>query len=95
MKIARVTPAELAASAVEFHALLRDAVDHGASIGFTLPLAEAEVAEYWRKVGADVAAGTRVLPAITSTSIRARNSGSQASRRTAPTGIGQARDPSR
>lgn len=61
MRITRVTAAELAASAVEFHALLRDAVDHGASIGFTLPLAEAEVAEYWRKVGADVAAGTKLL----------------------------------
>src|SRR4051812_4629426 len=61
MKIARVSAAELTASAVEFHALLRDAVDHGASIGFTLPLPETEVAEYWRKVGADVAAGTRLL----------------------------------
>ena len=61
MKIARVTATELAACAVEFHALLRDAVDHGASIGFTLPLAEAEIADYWRKVGADITAGTKVL----------------------------------
>jgi acetyltransferase len=61
MRIAPVTPAELAACAVEFHALLRDAVDHGASIGFTIPLAETEVADYWRKVGADVAAGSKLL----------------------------------
>lgn len=61
MKITPVTSAELAASAVEFHALLRDAVDHGASIGFTIPLSETEVAEYWRKVGADVAAGAKLL----------------------------------
>lgn len=61
MKIAPVTAAELAACAVEFHALLRDAVDHGASIGFTLPLAEGEIADYWRKVGADITAGTKLL----------------------------------
>lgn len=61
MRIAPVTAKELAASAVEFHALLRDAVDHGASIGFTLPLTETEVAEYWRKVGADIAAGSKLL----------------------------------
>jgi acetyltransferase len=61
MKIARVTAAELAASAVEYHALLRDAVDHGASVGFTLPLPETEVAEYWRKVGVDITAGSRLL----------------------------------
>ncbi len=61
MKIAPVTADQLARSAVEFHALLRDAVDHGASIGFTLPLAEAEVAGYWRKVSAEVAAGTKLL----------------------------------
>jgi acetyltransferase len=61
VRITRVTAPELAASAVEFHGLLRDAVDHGASIGFTLPLAETEVAEYWRKVGAEVSAGTKLL----------------------------------
>jgi acetyltransferase len=61
VRIVTVTAAELTASAVEFHALLRDAVDHGASIGFTHPLAETEVAEYWRRVGADVAAGTKLV----------------------------------
>lgn len=61
MNIGPVTPAELQRNAAEFHALLRDAVDHGASIGFTHPLAEAEVMDYWRKVGADIAAGTKLL----------------------------------
>lgn len=63
MNLAPVTAEELVCRATEFHALLRDAVDHGASIGFTLPLAEADVADYWRKVGADVAAGHKVLMA--------------------------------
>lgn len=63
MNLAPVTAAELLRDAAEFHALLRDAVEHGASIGFTLPLAEADVVDYWRKVGADVAAGHKVLVA--------------------------------
>jgi ribosomal protein S18 acetylase RimI-like enzyme len=61
MNIVVVTPEDLARSAGEFHALLRDAVEHGASIGFTLPLAEVEVADYWRKVGTEVAAGHKLL----------------------------------
>jgi GNAT superfamily N-acetyltransferase len=61
MRIAAVTPEELQRDPAEFHALLRDAVVHGASIGFTQPLVEAEVAEYWRKVGAEVAAGLKLL----------------------------------
>ncbi|HYC72838.1 MAG TPA: GNAT family N-acetyltransferase [Opitutaceae bacterium] len=42
-------------------ALLRDAVDHGASVGFTLPLSDGEIAGYWRGVRADLAAGRKVL----------------------------------
>lgn len=61
MIIASVTSAELASDATEFHALLRDAVEHGASIGFTLPLADGEVADYWRKVGAELAGGNKIL----------------------------------
>lgn len=61
MNIAPVTSAELARDAAEFHALLRDAVEHGASIGFTRPLADAEVADYWRRVGAELAGGNKVL----------------------------------
>lgn len=56
----------LTASAASLHraalaALLRDAVDHGASVGFTLPLSAAEVAGFWRAVRADVAAGRKLL----------------------------------
>jgi acetyltransferase len=43
------------------HALLRDAVEGGASVGYVRPLPEAEVAAFWRGVLASVAVGTRVL----------------------------------
>jgi GNAT superfamily N-acetyltransferase len=42
-------------------ALLRDAVEGGASVAFVLPLPEAVVADYWAHVAADVGRGTRVL----------------------------------
>jgi ribosomal protein S18 acetylase RimI-like enzyme len=42
-------------------ALLQDAVDSGASIGFLPPLAPAAAASYWRGVVADLEAGGRVL----------------------------------
>src|SRR5882724_1771000 len=42
-------------------ALLRDAVEGGASIGFMLPLAESEIAAFWGEVCAEVAAGRRLL----------------------------------
>jgi acetyltransferase len=61
MNIASVTAAELARDAAEFNALLRDAVEQGASIGFTLPLADGEVMDYWRKVGADLTGGNKIL----------------------------------
>ncbi len=50
-----------AADLASLHALLRDAVDGGASIGFVLPLPEAEVAAFWRAVLAGVGAGHRVV----------------------------------
>jgi ribosomal protein S18 acetylase RimI-like enzyme len=43
------------------HALLRNAVEGGASVGFLLPLSEIEVAAYWSGVFASVATGTRAL----------------------------------
>lgn len=61
MNIVPVSATTLAEQAAQFSALLRDAVEHGASIGFTLPLTEGEVTEYWRKVAADVAAGHKLL----------------------------------
>ncbi len=51
------TAAELA----DLHALLRDAVEGGASVGFVMPLPDAEVVAFWHGVLAEVAAGTRVL----------------------------------
>lgn len=41
--------------------LLRDAVEGGASVGYMLPLKDAEVAAFWNGVLADVAAQRRVL----------------------------------
>jgi acetyltransferase len=61
MRIETLTPDTLAPRQTELNALLRDAVGHGASIGFTLPLADTEVADYWRKVAAEVAGGHKLL----------------------------------
>lgn len=61
MRIELLTPEALAGRLAEFAALLRDAVEHGASIGFLRPLAESEVAEYWRKVGGEISAGNQLL----------------------------------
>jgi acetyltransferase len=54
---APATPQDLAA----LHALLRDAVEGGASVGYLVPLADTEVAAFWSGVLASVAAGTRAL----------------------------------
>jgi len=45
----------------DLRALLIDAVEHGASVGYLLSEARAEVDDYWRGVAAGVAAGQRVL----------------------------------
>jgi acetyltransferase len=42
-------------------ALLRDAVDSGASLGFLVPLADDVAREYWRSLRGDLDAGRRVL----------------------------------
>jgi acetyltransferase len=42
-------------------ALLQDAVDGGASLGFLPPLGTAEATVYWESVGADMRAGSRAL----------------------------------
>jgi acetyltransferase len=75
MTIELVSPGALAAVAAEFHALLRDAVEHGASIGFTSPLADAEVADYWQRVGVEISAGNKVLLAAREASGRLAGSG--------------------
>src|SRR5688572_4830665 len=56
----------LSAEQIDSHAdqlvaLLCDAVDSGASVGFLPPLQDAEAREYWRSVQAAIGAGTRVL----------------------------------
>jgi acetyltransferase len=61
MKIARLDVRTAAHHRRGLAALLRDAVEHGASVGFTLPLTEAEVSAYWRGVRRDIAAGRKVL----------------------------------
>jgi GNAT superfamily N-acetyltransferase len=45
----------------ELGGLPTDAVQNGASVGFVLPLADGEVEAYWRKVGAEVSAGDKLL----------------------------------
>ncbi len=54
---------EIVGHGAGFAALLRDAVEHGASIGFVLPLPEAEVSAYWQKVAAEAGAGARLVVA--------------------------------
>ena len=61
MRIELITAATLARRAGDFARLLRDAVSHGASIGFTLPLVESEVAAYWTQVGVEIGAGRKIL----------------------------------
>src|SRR6476469_9695598 len=42
-------------------ALLRDAIEGGASLGFLLPVREAEMVAYWQSVFTEVATGGRLL----------------------------------
>jgi GNAT superfamily N-acetyltransferase len=59
--IEALTPAAAAAERPALVALLRDAVDGGASIGFLPPLGEAEASAYWDGVVAAMGDGSRVL----------------------------------
>lgn len=59
MTIRSLTAAEAMACVAALEALLIDAVTHGASIGFMLPIASTEASDYWRGVIADVAAGRK------------------------------------
>lgn len=61
MRIVRLSPAAAHRYRRALGALLRDAVEHGASLGFTLPLAAAEVAGYWRAVRREMATGRKLL----------------------------------
>jgi acetyltransferase len=50
-----------AADLADLNALLRDAVEGGASVGFILPLAEIEIVAFWAEAFAEVTAHQRVL----------------------------------
>jgi acetyltransferase len=56
-----LTPPAARAAETALIALLRDAVDSGASLGFLPPLASCTAARYWRTVVEDVEEGSRVL----------------------------------
>jgi len=61
MQIVRLHDAPLHARLGDFAGLLRDAVEHGASLGFMLPLESSETEAYWLGVVAQVAAGQKAL----------------------------------
>jgi acetyltransferase len=61
MQINMLDAAGARAHALQLRALLFDAVAHGASIGFLLPLAEAQADAYWRTVIEAVEEGSRIL----------------------------------
>lgn len=47
--------------AAQLRALLLDAVAHGASVGFVMPLSETVADAYWREVAHALEAGSRIL----------------------------------
>ena len=61
MQIRMLDAPGAAAHAAQLRGLLLDAVAHGASVGFVMPLGEAAADAYWREVRDAVAAGTRIL----------------------------------
>ena len=61
MHIKLLTPAEIEAALPQLVALLQDAVDSGASVGFLPPVAAAAAGQFWRDVAMGVAAGHRVV----------------------------------
>lgn len=61
MQIRMLDAAGVGTHAAQLRGLLHDAVAHGASVGFMMPLAEDMADAYWRDVRAAVAAGSRIL----------------------------------
>ncbi|MBI2512293.1 MAG: GNAT family N-acetyltransferase [Opitutae bacterium] len=61
MQIVAFTASQLLARSSDFERLLADAVTHGASIGFMLPLDADEAEAYWRSVAAQIESGGKVL----------------------------------
>src|SRR5205807_1812789 len=61
LQILRLNAAQTEQRLPELAALLQDAVNGGAAVGFLPPLAPAEAAAYWREVIAAVAGTGRIL----------------------------------
>jgi acetyltransferase len=61
VRIEALGAGEAAARVAELSAILEDAVDGGASVGFLAPLAPAEATAYWESVADAIAHGTRLL----------------------------------
>jgi GNAT superfamily N-acetyltransferase len=61
LSIEPMTDAEVEAERPALVALLRDAVESGASVGFLPPLGDAEAAAYWATVAAGLREGSRVV----------------------------------
>ena len=61
MQVTMLDAAGARAQALPLRALLLDAVAHGASVGFLLPLAEAQADAYWRAVTEALEEGSRIL----------------------------------
>jgi acetyltransferase len=61
MQIVPCSSVQLLARLREFESLLIDAVEHGASIGFMLPLESDEAEAYWRGVARQIESGHKVL----------------------------------
>ncbi|WP_216680329.1 hypothetical protein [Hymenobacter siberiensis] len=59
--ITSLSTAEARALLPQLHALLHDAVDSGAAVGFLPPLAAAEARDYWHSVFGAMEAGHRLL----------------------------------
>jgi acetyltransferase len=59
--IETLSAAPIAADFADLCALLRDAVEGGASVGFLVPVREEEMTTFWQGVVADVRAGTRIV----------------------------------
>ena len=61
MQIRMLEAAGVTAHAAQLRGLLLDAVAHGASVGFVMPLDDAAADAYWGEVGDAIAAGRRIL----------------------------------
>lgn len=61
MQIHRLTPQTILPELSKLSALLQDAVTHGASVGFLLPLSEEESLAYWKDVAKAIEDPGRIL----------------------------------